>query len=270
PEDGAHAGQGFDDLRLRVGAEGVAYLPVDALKAIVQGQDLRGRPRCGHVLIRLGRWQDILELELPEGQELFGSTTAVIHYARGAALSALGRIPEAEAARADFTAAAARVPDTRLNSVPAKEADALKVAAAILEGELECRKGNFDEAFAALRRAIALEDALRPPLQRSADLAPARAHAYGALLTEQGRPEEAVAVYRADLYLDRTPGRRRTRPNNVWSLHGLHECLTRLGRQNEADEIALHRDIAVAAADALIAASCFCRLSATCESPSGC
>ncbi|MFB7107768.1 hypothetical protein [Streptomyces sp. NPDC056291] len=220
------------------------------------------------MLIRFGRRQDILELELPEDQELFCSTTAVIHYARGVALSALGRIPEAEAARADFTAAAARVPDSRLNSVPAKEADALKVAAAMLEGQLEYRKGNFDEALAALRRAIALEDAL-PYSDPPAWLQPVR-HAYGALLTEQGRPEEAVAVYRADLYLDRTLGRRRTRPNNVWSLHGLHECLTRLGRQNEADQIALQRDIAVAAADVLIAASCFCRLSATCESPSGC
>ncbi|MFE7331779.1 hypothetical protein ACFU8W_44205 [Streptomyces sp. NPDC057565] len=94
-------------------------------------------------------------------------------------------------------------------------------------------------------------------------------HAYGALLTEQGRLEEAVAVYRAALYLDRTLGRRRTRPNSVWSLHGLHECLTRLGRQSEADEIALQRDIAVAAADVQIAASCFCRLSAACESLAG-
>jgi hypothetical protein len=73
------------------------------------------------VLIRFGRWQDILDLELPEDQELFCSTAAVIHYARGVAFSALGRISEAESARTEFTAAVARVPDSRLNSVPAKE-----------------------------------------------------------------------------------------------------------------------------------------------------
>ena len=59
---------------------------------------------------------------------------------------------------------------------------------------------------------------------------PAR-HAYGALLLEQGRVEEAEAVYRADLGLDDTLARACQHPGNVWSLHGYHECLTRLGKQ---------------------------------------
>ncbi|MFE7706386.1 hypothetical protein ACFU6I_11420 [Streptomyces sp. NPDC057486] len=111
------------------------------------------RTALPHVLIRFGRWRDILDLELPEGQELFCSTAAVIHYARGAAFSALGRISEAGPARTEFTAAVARVPDGRLDSVSAERADALKVAAAMLEGELDYRKGDFDESFAALCRA---------------------------------------------------------------------------------------------------------------------
>ena len=55
-------------------------------------------------------------------------------------------------------------------------------------------------------------------------------HAYGALLLEQGRVEEAEAVYRADLGLDDTLARACQHPGNVWSLHGYHECLTRLGK----------------------------------------
>ncbi|WP_051831670.1 tetratricopeptide repeat protein [Streptomyces violens] len=226
------------------------------------------RTTLPHVLIRFGRWEEILELEPPQDQELFCSTTAMIHYARGIAYSALGRIAEAEAARDAFAAARAAVPESRLNSLPAREVDVLAVAAGMLDGELEYRKGNFDDAFAALRRAIELEDAL-PYTDPPAWLQPVR-HAYGALLMEQGRTEEAVAVYRADLYLDRALARRRTRPNNVWSLHGLHECLTRLGRHDEAEQIALARDIAVATADIPVAASCFCRLSAFTGDAPGC
>ncbi|WP_399084442.1 tetratricopeptide repeat protein [Streptomyces sp. BBFR2] len=218
------------------------------------------RATLPHVLIRFGRWEEILELGLPEDQELFCSTTTMVHYARGVAFSALGRITEAEAARDAFAAARATVPASRWNAVPAKEVDVLKVAAGMLEGELEYRKGNFGKAFAALEHAIAMEDAL-PYTDPPAWLQPVR-HAYAALSMEQGRIEEAAAVYQADLHLDRSLARRRTHPNNVWSLHGLHECLTLLGRHEEAGRIALARDIALATADIPVAASCFCRLSA--------
>lgn len=212
----------------------------------------------GHVLIRFGRWEEIISLELPKDRELYSVTTAMILYAKGVAYAALGRVAESEKARRAFTAALAAVPETRL-SLPNKVVDVLKVAAAMLDGELEYRKGNFDDAFASLRRAIELEDALQYADPRSW-LQPVR-HAYGALLLEQGRVEEAEAVYRSDLGLDSKLPRPRIHPNNVWSLHGLHECLTRLGRHQEAGMIARQRDNAVAAADVPIRASCFCRLS---------
>lgn len=220
-----------------------------------------------HVLIRFGRWEDIIKLELPEDQVLYSSTTAMIHYARGIAFSALRRIPEAEKAREEFIVALAAVPEGRFNSAPVREVEVLAIAAKMLDGELEYRKGNFDKAFATLRQGIAIEDAL-PYSDPPGWLQPVR-HAYCALLMEQGRLEEAAAQYRLDLGLDRALSRRRIRPNNVWSLHGLHECLTRLGRKDEADELTLRRDIAVASADVKIAASCFCRLSAFDQSPAG-
>ena len=212
-----------------------------------------------HVLIRFGRWEEILELELPSDRELFCVTTAKTLYAKGIAYAALGRIEEAEEARTAFTAAAAAVPESRM-SLPNKEVDVLKVGAAMLDGELEYRKGNFDEAFAKLRLAIELEDALQYADPRSW-LQPVR-HAYGALLLERGHLEEAEAVYRSDLGLDGKLPRVRVHPNNVWSLHGLHECLTRLGRDREAEMIAVQRTVAIAAADVAIEASCYCRLSA--------
>ena len=54
-------------------------------------------------------------------------------------------------------------------------------------------------------------------------------HALGALLLEQGHLAEAEAVYRSDLGYDGKLARAYQHPDNVWSLHGLHECLTRRG-----------------------------------------
>jgi hypothetical protein len=85
-------------------------------------------------------------------------------------------------------------------------------------------------------------------------------HALGALLLEQGRVQEAEAVYRADLGLDDTLARPCQHPENVWSLHGFHECLTRLGKDAEARIIKQRFDIASAYADVPIKSSCFCRL----------
>jgi hypothetical protein len=72
----------------------------------------------------------------------------------------------------------------------------------------------------------------------------------------------ALDVYTADLGIDDTLPRALQHPGNVWSLHGLHECLTRLGRAAEARLVAHQLRIAAAVADVPIYASCFCRLSA--------
>ncbi|WP_415951054.1 hypothetical protein [Streptomyces sp. KLOTTS4A1] len=216
-----------------------------------------------HVLIRFGRWADILALPLPEDPRLYSVTTAMLHYARGVALSASGRVTEAEEERRLFRAATARVPASRLlfNNTCA---DILAIASAMLDGELEYRKGAVDEAFAALERAIDLDDNL-PYDEPWGWMQPTR-HAYGALLLEQGRVTEAEAVYRADLGFDDTLPRPLQHPGNVWSLHGLHECLARQGRTEEAQVIAQPLKIATALADVPIEASCFCRL----DTDSGC
>jgi hypothetical protein len=127
----------------------------------------------------------------------------------------------------------------------------------MLDGEIEYRRGNHDAAFEHLRRAVERDDNLvydepwgwmQPPR-----------HALGALLLEQGHVEAAAAVYRADLGLDDTLRRPCQHPGNVWSLHGYHECLHRLGRCDEADGIQSQLDAAVAEATVPITASCFCR-----------
>jgi hypothetical protein len=66
-----------------------------------------------HVLIRFGRWQDIIDLALPSDPDLYCVTTAMQHYAKGVAYSATSRVDEAERERELFHAAVARVATTR-------------------------------------------------------------------------------------------------------------------------------------------------------------
>ncbi|MFB7510519.1 hypothetical protein, partial [Streptomyces broussonetiae] len=67
-----------------------------------------------HVLIRFGRWADILRLAMPADARLYCVTTAMLRYARGVALAALGRIDEADTERERFRTALTRVPTTRM------------------------------------------------------------------------------------------------------------------------------------------------------------
>jgi tetratricopeptide (TPR) repeat protein len=45
-----------------------------------------------HVLVRFGRWREILAQDLPEDVALYCNTVAMMRYARGVALAALGRV----------------------------------------------------------------------------------------------------------------------------------------------------------------------------------
>jgi len=209
-----------------------------------------------HVLVRFGKWREIVAQELPKDTALYCTTTAMMLYAKGVAHSVLGEIAEAEKARTAFRAARKRVPDTRRvhnNTI----VDLLAIAEEMLTGELEYRRGNVDLGFSHLRRAIELDDNL-PYDEPWGWMQPPR-HALGALLLEQGRLEEAEAVYRSDLGFDGKLSRACQHPENVWSLHGLHECLVRRGDKVEAPLIKARLDLAMARCEVPIRASCLCR-----------
>ncbi len=210
-----------------------------------------------HVLIRFGRWAELIATELPEDTDLYCTTTATIHYGRGVGFAATGQLAQARSERAAFATAYARIPDSRylFNNT---SRDILAVAGAMLDGEIDYRAGQFESAFSHLRRAVALADSL-PYDEPWGWMQPTR-HALGALLLEQGHVDEAAQVYAADLGLDPTLSRPCQHPNNVWSLHGYHECLTRLGRDAEAVIIGRQLELAAARADVPVRASCACRL----------
>ncbi|MEM9613302.1 MAG: tetratricopeptide repeat protein [Actinomycetota bacterium] len=212
-----------------------------------------------HVFVRFGKWREIIDQDLPEDQELYCATTAIMLYAKTVAHAALGEVAEAETSQEAFLAARDRVPDSRRvhnNTV----LDLLQVAEAMIDGELAYRKGDHERAFDHLREAIRREDAL-PYDEPWGWMQPTR-HALGALLLEQGRHEEAEAVYRADLGLDDSINRTAQHPNNLWALHGLLECLEQRGETVEASHIRQQLELAKARADVEIKASCYCHQAA--------
>ncbi|WP_096287500.1 tetratricopeptide repeat protein [Mycobacterium ahvazicum] len=208
-----------------------------------------------HVLIRFGRWEDLIAEPLPADQDLYCTTVATVYYGRGVAYAATGQLAQADSAREAFTDAYARIPASRYLFNNASR-DILAVAAAMLDGEIAYRYREFDSAFAHLRRAVELDDTL-PYDEPWGWMQPTR-HALGALLLEQGQVEEAAGVYAADLGLDPSVRRCCQHPGNVWSLHGYHECLRRLGRSAEAAIVEQQLTMARAHSDVPITASCAC------------
>jgi tetratricopeptide (TPR) repeat protein len=201
-------------------------------------------PATFHVLIRFGKWEQILEE--PDYPEWRLVSRAVRHYARSIANSALGNTGAARVELEAFEEAMAAVPEewwifnNRVDQV-------LPIARAMINGELLFREGRREEAYAILREGAAAEDALvydEPP----GWMLPVR-HALGALLMAGERYAEAEAVYREDL--------RRNRDNG-WSLTGLQLALQKQGRGSEAEELTMRLARAFNDADTRPSSSCYC------------
>jgi tetratricopeptide (TPR) repeat protein len=208
-----------------------------------------------HVLIRFGRWREAIALPLPEDQTLFATKTATTLYGRTLGHAALGEVDAAEDAEAEFLAAVDRIPEGRRqhnNKVSAL----MEVSKAMARGEILYRKGDFAPAFAALREAVALDDALNYD-EPWGTMQPVR-HALGALLFEQGHIEDAEAAYREDLGLGGSLPRAQVHPDNVWALRGLHDCLQARGETCEIEHISRRLSLVEARADSSVRASCFC------------
>lgn len=76
---------------------------------------------------------------------------------------------------------------------------------------------------------------------------------------EQQRFLEAEEIYRADLGLNDTLARPCQHPGNVWSLHGLHECLVRREDSTEIVLVKQQLDQVLARAQVPVKSSCYCR-----------
>ena len=195
------------------------------------------------VLMRFGRWEDILKEPKPaENMPIF---IAMWHCTRAVAYANTGRMKEALEERDAFRKAASAVPEDRMvGNSPAPTV--LKIATHVLDGEIAFKQGNTDEAVSELKQAVEAEDTLRydePPDW----MQPVR-HTLGAVLLAAGRVKEAEKVYREDL---------KRWPENGWSLYGLSQALMKDGSP-QAPAIEARFKQAWAGADIKIGSSCLC------------
>jgi tetratricopeptide (TPR) repeat protein len=235
---------GRADEAIAASRELARELPIEVVKELAPYlETFLGVPY--EVLIRFGRWQELLAEPQPEAWRK--GSLALWHCGRGVAFAALGDVASARGERDAYRAAVAEVPaDWTFGNNPVR--DVLAVGEAFLDGEVEFRAGNHDTAFAALRLAVQRSDALRYD-EPWGWMIPPR-HALGALLLEAGRAAEAEQVYRDDLA---------RHPENGWALHGLAECLRSRGTAAEAAAVEARFAAAWRHATEPITSSCHCR-----------
>jgi len=201
-------------------------------------------PVTYHVMIRFGKWNDILKEPAPPE---FRHISRTLHrYARGVALSALGNVDQARMELEQFEIEAAKIPaDWKVGNNDASLV--IPIARCMLTGELLYREGDYDAAFAQLRQGVKFEEALNydePP----GWMQPVR-HALGALLMGAGRADEAEQVYRDDLKLN---------PHNGWAYLGLEHALRAQGKADEARKYADMRSKVWTRTDVNPTSSCYC------------
>eukprot|EP01126_Amoeba_proteus_P059034 TRINITY_DN7682_c0_g1_i1.p1 TRINITY_DN7682_c0_g1~~TRINITY_DN7682_c0_g1_i1.p1 ORF type:complete len:627 (-),score=113.17 TRINITY_DN7682_c0_g1_i1:157-1764(-) len=243
-----------------------------------------------HVLIRFGKWEEILQEPSPDS-EIYKHSVAMYHYARGIAFAALSRIEEAEKEKNVFLQKISEIPEER-NIFAINCRKIAEVAREMLFGEIEYRKGvvteteeensrttssprnsqiHFKNAFEHFRRSVFLDDNL-PYDEPWGWMQPTR-HALGALLLERNQVlrsrgllkeardcvKEAEKSFREDLDIH---------PNNLWALCGLVECLKlrgeREGLEGELGEELVRSESELKEAsrysEVLVTCSCYCRL----------
>jgi len=218
-----------------------------------------------HVMIRFGKWDEILNEPLHTDRDVFPAAIATQHYARGVAYASMGMVPEAEAEQVLFkealqnpALAGRELHNNLMYQDPSEGPCILLVNDAILDGEIEYRRqylakekgqdADFTVAFNHLRRGVdlSLNLAYNEPWGQ---MQPVR-HILGALLLEQGEIEEAEAVYRADIDLWK---------DNMWGLLGLKLCLEARGdTSGELEKVTSQFEERSSRADIIPAKTCFC------------
>lgn len=178
------------------------------------------------VMVRFGKWQEILEMPKPFMKARF--LTGMWHYGRSLAYAYTGDMESAEKELTllgeEAVAFKAGLPGYNTEGLRIPR-DTLLIAEQYVKGELAALKGDYNNAVLHLSNAVRLEDSdtySEPPAWQF----PAR-HALGAVLLESGRAREAETVYWDDL---------KHNPNNAYSLYGLYQSLSAQGKDEQAGE----------------------------------
>ena len=109
------------------------------------------------VLLRFGKWEDALQLPVPDATATV--LTTLMHFGRAVAHAALGAAAEAGRDREAYQAARQRVPPDAMIGYNTASA-VFAVCDAVLEARIAAAGGNLEAAIEAWKKAVAAEDAL--------------------------------------------------------------------------------------------------------------
>jgi len=206
------------------------------LKAMPMLEAFMGIPLAMEV--RCGRWDELLHLNEPAAQT--SALKVFWYYSRGMALTARGRVAEAETLEKKLAAIEQATPRDEIFMEPIgnKSWQIFHIADDLLTARIATAKSDQAAAIARLRDAVANQDQLKydePPDWYF----PAR-ESLGGMLLRTGDTTGAEQVFRDDLQKN---------PRNPRSLFGLAEALKREGRDYEAGWVKHEFDTAWQGAD---------------------
>jgi tetratricopeptide (TPR) repeat protein len=178
-----------------------------------------------HVMIRFGKWDEILEEPAPEKDLLY--PTGVWHYARGLANLRTGKMNESKEHLQQLNLLLQNPILSKMQIMEINFAsEILSIAKEVLSGEIAAKERDFTKAILHLRKGVELEDGLT--YTEPADWHPSVRQNLGAVLNQAGLFAEAEKVFRKDLeYV----------PQNGWSLFGLVKALRAQGNVKEAQHL---------------------------------
>lgn len=176
------------------------------------------------IRVKFGKWNDILHEGPPERSLVY--PTAIYHYARGMAYAGLNEFDKAYT-ELDSLKKIAATDSMKLIKIWGFNTmfQVLDIAQKTLEGVLYAKEGKFDASIVLLRSAIIGEDQLL--YQEPPDWFFSIRHYLGAVLLDAKKPEEAIAVYIADL---------KHYPKNGWALNGLKLAYQAANQMDKAKE----------------------------------
>jgi tetratricopeptide (TPR) repeat protein len=212
------AGQGEAALR---SAEKLAKLvPDEAAEAIPNAQPIKQAPYFIHAQFSDPR----TILDLPAPSERLPFVRAAWRYARGVALSVLGRHREAEQeADAIHNLLSADLEPLKQAGVPAQ--GIVEIAETVVRAKAAAARGDLTEARRLAEHAVRLQDGL-PYMEPPFWYVPVN-QTLGAILLKSGFPKEAASAFRQACVKT---------PNSAWALYGLMRAEGALGNGGAADE----------------------------------
>lgn len=175
-----------------------------------------------HVLVRFGKWQEILDY--PEQSDDHLASQLAHSYAKCMAYSNTQKISEAKAEFEKFKQFHKKVEEVGLLMYSNTTAKIYEIADLIIQAEISYREmkegsSDFDKVVKLLRDSIELDNNLNY-MEPWGWMHPAR-HILGALAMEQGRYDIAVDAYLEDLGIAVKNNSKCQNLKNIWSVRGL-------------------------------------------------